>query len=67
LDQLGNREEAQQRALHQRANTVKAQMASSLACLLRLANDLGVSLEEAYVGRLKAQCNGTSPIDEGGA
>jgi deoxyguanosine kinase len=67
LDQVGNREEARHRALRQRANTVKAELASSLACLLRLANDLGVSLEEAYLGQLKAQCNGTSQVDEGGA
>jgi deoxyadenosine/deoxycytidine kinase len=58
LDQVGNREEARQRALRQRANTVKAQLASSLAGLLRLANDLGVSLEEAYLGRLTAQDGG---------
>ena len=67
LDQVGNREEAQQRALGQRATRVKSQLASSLACLLRLANDLGVSLEEAYLGQLKAQCDGTSAMDEGGA
>jgi deoxyadenosine/deoxycytidine kinase len=67
LDQVGNREEAQQRALRQRANALKAQLASSLACLLRLANDLGVSLEEAYLGQLKAQCEGISTDGEGGA
>jgi len=67
LDQVGNREEAQQRAMRERANALKAQLAGSLACLLHLANDLGLSLEEAYLGQLKAQCDGTSQVDEGGA
>ncbi len=67
LDQVGNREEARQRALSQRANALKARLASSLACLLRLANDLGFSLEEAYLGQLKAKREGTSAIEEGGA
>lgn len=53
LDQVGNREEAQARALQQRATTLKKQLADSLACLLRLANDLGVNLEEAYLARIK--------------
>jgi len=53
LEQVGNREEAQAHALQQRATTLKMQLADSLACLLRLANDLGISLEEAYLARLK--------------
>ena len=53
LEQVGNREEAQDRALHQRATALKGQLARSLACLLRLANDLGVSLEEAYLARIQ--------------
>ncbi len=51
--QVGNREEAQERALQQHATVLKGQLASSLACLLRLANDLGVSLEEAYLERIR--------------
>lgn len=53
LEQVGNREEAQARALQQRATALKKQLADSLACLLRLANDLDVSLEEAYLARIK--------------
>lgn len=53
LDQVGNRREAQDRALRQRANALKEQLASSLAGLLRLANDLGVSLEDAYLAKVR--------------
>jgi len=53
LDQVGNRAEAQDRALRQRATALKEQLAGSLACLLRLANDLGVSLEEAYLAKIR--------------
>ena len=53
LNEIGNRREAQERALQQRSEPLKAQLADSLACLLRLANDVGVSLEEAYLSRLE--------------
>jgi len=52
LPQAGNREEAQARALQQRAAALKRQLADSLASLLRLANDLGINLEEAYLTRM---------------
>jgi NTP pyrophosphatase (non-canonical NTP hydrolase) len=52
LAQVGNREEAQGRALQERAAALKGQLANSLDCLLRLANDAGVSLEEAYLERM---------------
>lgn len=53
LDQVGNRDEALTRALQQRAATLQKELADSLACLLRLANDLGINLEEAYLARLR--------------
>jgi deoxyguanosine kinase len=56
LEQIGNREEAQARALQGRAFGLKEQLAGSLACLLRLANDMGISLEEAYLASVKASC-----------
>lgn len=49
LQKVGNREEAQARALDQGRSALRAQLATSLDCLLRLANDLGVGLEEAYL------------------
>jgi deoxyguanosine kinase len=63
LEQIGNREEAQARTLQGRASSLKEQLAGSLACLLRLANDMGVSLEEAYLASIKASCAETG--DEG--
>jgi deoxyadenosine/deoxycytidine kinase/NTP pyrophosphatase (non-canonical NTP hydrolase) len=56
LAQVGNREEAQARALRERASDLKEQLAASLACLLRLANDLGINLEEAYLTSIRAAC-----------
>jgi len=53
LEQVGNREEAQARALQHRTLTLQKDLAATLACLLRLANDLGVSLEEAFLSRLR--------------
>jgi deoxyguanosine kinase len=53
LAKVGNREEAQGRALQERATTLKGQLANSLDCLLRLANDAGVSLEDAYLERMR--------------
>ena len=57
LAQVGNLEEAQARALQQRTTAMKKQLADALACLLRLANDLGISLEEAYLARIKESSN----------
>ena len=53
MAQVGNREEAQSRALQQRVTHLKEQLARSLASLMRLANDLGISLEEAYLEKIK--------------
>jgi deoxyadenosine/deoxycytidine kinase/NTP pyrophosphatase (non-canonical NTP hydrolase) len=53
LMQVGNREEAQSRATEQRAPALKRELAGSLACLLRLANGLGISLEEAYLEKVR--------------
>jgi len=49
---VDNYEEALDRALRQRATGLKERLADSLAFLLRLANDLGVNLEEAYLARI---------------
>nr|MBC7245380.1 deoxynucleoside kinase [Chloroflexota bacterium] len=57
LEQVGNHEEAQARALQERIATLKERLAGSLACLLRLANDMGISLEEAYLARIRKGCN----------
>lgn len=57
LEQVGNREEAQARALQERIAVLKERLAGSLACLLRLANDLGISLEEAYLAKIQEGCN----------
>lgn len=39
--------------VRQRATGLKERLADSLAFLLRLANDLGVNLEEAYLAGIK--------------
>ncbi len=53
LATVGNREEAQGRALQQRAVVLREKLADSLDRLLRLANDAGVNLEEAYLERIR--------------
>ncbi len=63
LEQIGNREEAQARALQGRTSDLKERLAGSLACLLRLANDMGISLEEAYLTSIQAA--GAETGDEG--
>ncbi len=63
LEQVGNLEEAQARALQGQASGLKEQLAGSLACLLRLANDMGISLEEAYLASIRTACADTG--DEG--
>jgi deoxyadenosine/deoxycytidine kinase len=55
MEQVGNREEAQTRALQQRVTALQKELAATLACLLRLANDLGVSLEEAHLARVRTE------------
>jgi len=58
MEQVGNREEARERALQQRIISLQKELADVLACLLRLANDLGVSLEEAYMSRIREDSAG---------
>jgi deoxyguanosine kinase len=53
LPKVGNLAEAQTRALEQQSSSVKEELATSLDCLLRLANDLGVGLEDAYLERIR--------------
>ena len=57
--QVGNYEEARARALQQRTIGLQERLADSLAILLRLANDLGISLEEAYLERIKGKVSTT--------
>lgn len=54
VEQVGNREEAHARALQQHVASLQNELAATLACVLRLANDLGVSLEEAYLAQIRA-------------
>jgi deoxyguanosine kinase len=62
LEQIGNREEAQARALQGRAPDLKEQLADSLACLLRLANDMGINLEEAYLTSIQTAYDETRDV-----
>ncbi len=52
-EQVGNRREAQDRALRGQLPTVRARLADCLACIFQLANQAGVDLEEASVERMK--------------
>ncbi len=61
LPEVGNLAEAQMRALDQRNTPLRAQLATSLDCLLRLANDSGVGLEDAYLERLRQSHDATIP------
>jgi deoxyadenosine/deoxycytidine kinase/NTP pyrophosphatase (non-canonical NTP hydrolase) len=54
--QVGNRSEAQIRAIQDRSPALKGHLAGSLAGLLRLANGMGISLEEAYLARIREDC-----------
>jgi deoxyadenosine/deoxycytidine kinase/NTP pyrophosphatase (non-canonical NTP hydrolase) len=55
-EQVGNRSEAQIRAIQDRTPALKSHLAESLAGLLRLANGIGISLEEAYLMRIREDC-----------
>jgi deoxyguanosine kinase len=52
--QYGNREEALGAALHQSQERLQASLVDCLTGILRLANGVGVDLEGAYLGRLRA-------------
>jgi deoxyguanosine kinase len=51
-DQVGNRQEAQDRALQERLPDLREELADCLAYLLRLANYTGVDLERAYLAKV---------------
>jgi deoxyadenosine/deoxycytidine kinase/NTP pyrophosphatase (non-canonical NTP hydrolase) len=52
LAQLGNRQEARERALAEATASLGAELADALACLLKVANDAGIDLESAYVRKM---------------
>lgn len=65
IAQVGNRQEAHDRALDLVRRDVQAQLADTLARLLKLANDAGVDLEAAYLRRLGHQAaSGPEPAGE---
>lgn len=51
-DQVGNRQEARDRALQEHRPHLQEELADCLAYLLKLANYTGVDLESAYVGKM---------------
>ena len=53
-DQVGNRQEAQDRALQERLPDLRKELADCLTYLLRLANYTGVDLEQAYLAKMGA-------------
>lgn len=50
--QLGNRREAQDRALQERLPAIREELADLLAYVLKLSNYAGVDLEEAYLEKM---------------
>lgn len=52
LPQVGNRKEAQDRALDGAKADLQAGLADTLACLLKIANDAGIDLEAAYLKKM---------------
>jgi deoxyguanosine kinase len=51
--QVGNRQEAREKALESSILDLQGQLADVLAALLRIANGAGIDLESAYVDKLK--------------
>jgi hypothetical protein len=51
-DKVGNRQEAQDRALQERLPDLREELADCLAYLLKLANYTGVDLEQAYLVKM---------------
>ena len=51
--QLGNRREAQDRALEERLPAIREELADLLAYVLKLSNYAGVDLEEAYLDKMR--------------
>jgi NTP pyrophosphatase (non-canonical NTP hydrolase) len=53
LAQVGNRQEAKQRALDSTLSDLQEQLADVFAALLKIANVAGIDLESAYMSRLR--------------
>jgi deoxyguanosine kinase len=60
LAQVGNRQEAKQRALDSTVADLQGQLADVFAALLKIANVAGIDLENAYISRLRHD-RGTDP------
>lgn len=52
LAQVGNRQEARDRALESVRRELQTQLADTLAHLLKIANDAGIDLEAAYLSKM---------------
>jgi deoxyguanosine kinase len=61
LAQVGNRREAQDRALGENLPAIRTELANLLACVLRLSNDAGVDLEEAYLELMRRRGHVSAP------
>jgi hypothetical protein len=53
LARFGNRQEARDRAIEIALPALQESLADTLDLLLKIANDAGVDLESAYLGKLK--------------
>lgn len=53
LQQMGNRNEALDRALETAKDNLQEELADMLAYLLKIANDIGVDLETAYLKKMR--------------
>jgi deoxyadenosine/deoxycytidine kinase len=53
VPQLGNRQEARERALEAVSADLQEELAGALACLLKVANNAGVDLESAYLSKVR--------------
>jgi deoxyguanosine kinase len=56
--QVGNRREAQDRALQERLPAIRTELADLLAYVLKLANYAGIDLEKAYLEKMHRNENG---------
>jgi deoxyadenosine/deoxycytidine kinase/NTP pyrophosphatase (non-canonical NTP hydrolase) len=52
LPEVGNRQEARQRAIQTNINELQEELADALAFLLKIANDAGIDLETAYLKKM---------------
>jgi NTP pyrophosphatase (non-canonical NTP hydrolase) len=52
LTQVGNRDEANDRALETVKDNLQEELADALAFLLKIANDTGIDLETAYLKKM---------------